>query len=271
MRAALLALALLGLVLVPGASAKEGVLAELTSTLPLDAQSGTTIDVSWSLSSPSGPFGAMNVYVHLIGTGGVSTEAASVGTSHPDGRYSASVRVPSGGIHGIRIGLKGTTEIFFPVVNNPFTLRRPLHLPALARGALCPVSQPDPAVDFSLYGVARGIGDGPAYPVGMASGALTFAPAANFGSRAWGGQKVLWVVLPSYLGPVLIRGARLDGSGDVRFDLGNVPPKELLIPRATADSRQRASYTRLKAPGCYAYQIDGTTFSKVVVFRAASG
>ena len=33
--------------------------------------------------------------------------------------------------------------------------------------------------------------------------------------------------------------------------------------------RQTATYTRVRAEGCYAYQIDGTTFSRVVVFRAA--
>jgi hypothetical protein len=30
-----------------------------------------------------------------------------------------------------------------------------------------------------------------------------------------------------------------------------------------------ASYTRMREAGCYAYQVDGTTFSRVVVFRAA--
>jgi len=32
--------------------------------------------------------------------------------------------------------------------------------------------------------------------------------------------------------------------------------------------RQFPSYTRVRARGCYAYQIDGTNFSTVVVFRA---
>src|SRR5439155_1887854 len=135
MRAVLLALLASGLVLVSGAAAKEGVVAELTSTLQLDAPAGSTIDVSWTLSSPNGPFNAMNVYVHLLGTGSAQTEAPAFGSAHPDGRYSATVRVPAGGIHGIRVGLKGTTEIFFPVINDPTTLRRPLHLPALAYGA----------------------------------------------------------------------------------------------------------------------------------------
>jgi hypothetical protein len=220
----------------------------------------------------------MNVYVHLLGAGGQATEAAAFGAAHPDGRYTASVRVPPGGITGIRIGLKGTTEIFFPVVNDPTRLRRPLHLPALAQGTPCPVSQVDQSVDFYSFGIAQGLGDGPVYPVGLASGTLTLVPAVNFSSKLWGGQKVLWFVLPSYTGPVLIRGGRLDPpGGDVRFDRGNVPSKQLLIDHTTAvpggvsppqGTRYRPSYTRLKAPGCYAYQVDGATFSEIVVFRA---
>jgi hypothetical protein len=187
------------------------------------------------------------------------------------------VTVPAGGIGGIEIGLRGTTDITFPITNDPFAFRKPLHLPKLAPGAACPVSQPSADVDFHAYGIAPGLGNGPAYPVGMASGTLELAPAANFRSKAWGGQKVLWFVLPSYTGPVLIRGGRLDAKGVVRFENGNVPPKQLVITRSTAtpggvtppaDARYRPSYTRLQGPGCYAYQIDGTTFSEIVVFRA---
>jgi hypothetical protein len=103
----------------------------------------------------------------------------------------------------------------------------------------------------------------------MPSGTLDLAPAVNFQSKAWGGQKVYWFVLPSYAGPVLIRGGRLDAKGDVRFELGDVPPKELLLP-AYKGAHGRGSFTRLKGPGCYAYQIDGTSFSTIVVFRATT-
>lgn len=270
---------LAALVLVPAAAAKEGVAAELTSTVPLDARPGTQIRVSWKLTNRDGaPFGAIGVFVRLLDAGG--GRPVDVTSPQSDGPFSAAVRVPAGGIGGIRIGLHGTTDVFFPVVNDPFAFKRPLQLPKLAPGAPCPVSQPDPDVDFSAYGIAPGLGDGPAYPVGFASGTLRLAPAANFGSKAWGGQKVLWFVLPSYTGPVLIRGGRLDAPGLVRFERGNVPPEELLITRTTAipggvtppaEARYRPSYTRVKGPGCYAYQVDGIGFSDVVVFRAAGG
>ena len=169
-------------------------------------------------------------------------------------------------MRGIQIGLRGTTDILFPVRNNPFALRRALHLPTLAPDAPCPVSQVDPTVQFSIYGVGNGIGPGPAYPI-VGTGTLQIAPPENFGSTSWGGQKVLWFVLPSYSGPVLIRGGRLDAPGLVRFEIGDVPPRELLIPGRNGP-RGRPSYTRLEEPGCYAYQIDGTNFSGIIVFRA---
>jgi hypothetical protein len=159
---------------------------------------------------------------------------------------------------------------------------RPLHFPRIAPGAVCPVSPVDHSVPFvGRFGVAaNGIGRGPAYPIGLPGGTLQLAPARNFHSRKWAGQKVLWFVLPSYRGPVLIRGARLDGSGLVRFQSGNVPPKQLWIRVGDTQGRPGSpvpkgarylpSYTRVGGPGCYGYQIDGTTFSRVVIFRATS-
>jgi hypothetical protein len=41
-------------------------------------------------------------------------------TAHEDGRYDARIAVPTGGIGGVRSGLRGSTDILFPVVNDPF-------------------------------------------------------------------------------------------------------------------------------------------------------
>jgi hypothetical protein len=160
-------------------------------------------------------------------------------------------------------------------------LHRPLHLPVVESGAPCPVSAAGSA-NFAKYGVAKGIGPGPAYPIGFEQpgSVLTFIapPAASgaFVGSPWGGTKVLWFVTPDYRGPVLIRGGRLDGSDVLRFDRGKEPPTEMrfLQNRARAagveeyGQRERPSYTRLRAEGCYAYQIDGTTFSRTIVFQA---
>ena len=64
----------------------------------------------------------------------------------------------------------------------------------------------------------------------------------------------------------LVRGIGLDNSYRVRFDRGRIPPTELRLPVGTRD---RPSYVRLRKPGCYAFQIDGLTFSRSIVFRAA--
>jgi hypothetical protein len=83
---------------------------------------------------------------------------------------------------------------------------------------------------------------------------------------------VLWVVDPSFHGAVLIRGGRLDGTESLRFGRGREPAPQLRLPleqsNMTGGWDNYPSYTRLRAAGCYGYQIDGTSFSKVIVFRA---
>ena len=91
----------------------------------------------------------------------------------------------------------------------------------------------------------------------------------------WSGQKVLWIARTGYGGPVLIRGHRLDGPQGLGFGDGHVPSTDMRLTSSTASGsgwRGRAwpSYTRLRAAGCYAWQIDGTNFTTVIVFRAVA-
>jgi hypothetical protein len=156
------------------------------------------------------------------------------------------------------------------------SLHRPLHVPRIAAGAPCPVSHRPARVDFARYRIGAGLGPGPAFPIfgGRPPVALLDyvlpAPGNSFAGSAWGGQKVLWFVRPEYKGPVLVRGRQLDGPHLVRFDFGVLPPKEIRIGLLAPgdDLRDRPSFTRLRAPGCYGYQIDGVGFSRVIVFRA---
>jgi hypothetical protein len=158
------------------------------------------------------------------------------------------------------------------------SLRRPLHLPRLPAGAVCPVSHVDPRVreGRSKDGSGIFIGRGPVYPgLGDNSG-LLWATRYGFSGSPWFGEKVFWYVLPSYRGPVLIRGRRLDGPEWVRFNGGRLPAPELRIePGRTVTwegqspgSRGVPSTVRVREAGCYAFQIDGTNFSRVVVFVA---
>jgi hypothetical protein len=156
-------------------------------------------------------------------------------------------------------------------------LHRPLHFPVVEAGAPCPVSAKT-RVDLGAEGVRFLPGRGPAYPnFGGAGTTLEFhwPPQENsdFYGTGWSGNKVLWWVAGTYHGPVLIRGRQLDGEERVRFERGSPPPLELRIPAGKGyapwkGARDRASYTRVRAEGCYAYQVDGTTFSRTIVFQA---
>ncbi len=117
------------------------------------------------------------------------------------------------------------------------------------------------------------IGAGPAYAVGLGLDAtLNFVkPATNnqFAGSDWGGQKVLWVVSPAYPGPILIRGHQVNGPDEIRFDAGINPPNELHIEASlNSDWRSQPSFTRLRAAGCYEYQVDGLGFSEWITFKA---
>ncbi len=111
------------------APAKEGARARLTSALPLDAPAAAVIRVSWSVDAPDAgggrrPFNAAAVFVQLLSrTGAPPTTGFASEAAHTDGRYAAQVAVPVGGIGGVRIGLRGTTDIFLPLQNDPFRSR----------------------------------------------------------------------------------------------------------------------------------------------------
>jgi hypothetical protein len=84
-------------------------------------------------------------------------------------------------------------------------------------------------------------------------------------------------VKPSYRGRVLIRGRRLDNRQLLGFNGRALPGRELRIePGMTVSwqgqppgSRGVPSDVRARSAGCYGVQIDGSTFSRVVVFRVA--
>jgi hypothetical protein len=118
------------------------------------------------------------------------------------------------------------------------------------------------------------LGDGPVYPflgIGSALGVLQASVL----------DPVQWYIAPSYSGPVLVRGRQLDGPGVLTFEGGldqldyhgewqNAPHLQDLrlmggktygSPWATF-----ATHTNVPGDGCYAYQVDGTTFSYPLIF-----
>jgi hypothetical protein len=150
-------------------------------------------------------------------------------------------------------------------------LRRPLHIPHIAPGSPCPVT----AARRVNANFSAAQGPGPVYAIGGFP-TLTFIyppqPDQGWYGSKWSGNKVLWIARPSYRERVLIRSRQLDGSHEARFGSGLSPSREMRLRSVGGSSpggwQNRPSYTRLRAPGCYGWQVDGTTFSRVIIFKA---
>ena len=159
-------------------------------------------------------------------------------------------------------------------------LQRPLRIPSIAPGASCPTAASDPRGDLTRIGFSGAAwGGGPAYPASLGSGPRPLLgyldpipKSSGFFGSGWFGNKVLWVVDRAYRGPVFVRGRRLDGPEELRFDSGAPLQRELRINAvptiAAAAARDHPSSTRVRAPGCYAYQVDGLDFSYLIAFEA---
>jgi hypothetical protein len=154
----------------------------------------------------------------------------------------------------------------------PPELRRPLRLRTLEAGQPCPVSRGRSFSNSQFGGFVLGVGPVQPLIAGLHAASfavITFKPSYG---RGWYAVKTLWFGRPSYQGPVLIRGRRLDGPG--RIVMGEAP--SLLDPQlppgptinGTGGWREWPGGTWLRKPGCYAWQVDGEGFSNVIVFRA---
>lgn len=148
-----------------------------------------------------------------------------------------------------------------------------LHFPAVAANAPCPLSK-ERSVSSSTVKDEQVVGDGPVYPVAVyfagKGPTLELRPEDKQADGTYN-MKVRWIGV-GYAGPVLIRAARLDGAGTAsatfsyfgqRADGGYtavLPEKDTDMPATTTVS----------GPGCFAYQVDGTNFSNVIVFRAVT-
>jgi hypothetical protein len=151
----------------------------------------------------------------------------------------------------------------------PAKLIRPLHLPATT-GARCPatpghvVSAPDFPGVWSLR----------AGPVGVAidnAGDLRHGKVnLARGPSGWENVKTHVFSVPAYRGPFLVRARRLDRPGPIRLGAGPSQTAPLVVPRGQTPNgtngwREIPYFTFVKAPGCYGWQVDGLTFSEVIV------
>jgi hypothetical protein len=152
--------------------------------------------------------------------------------------------------------------------------RRPLSLAALAAGATCPTG---PGVPHG--GIGEALGDGPVYVLRGQLGleaTLRGPPPSHFGSEVWGGDSNILALDPALRGLVLVRGAQLDGTNDVGVgdrSVSSANVRVLIHPGSDGWTRHNA-FTRVRAPGCYAYQVDGiraqgsAMFTQIIVFIA---
>jgi hypothetical protein len=156
-------------------------------------------------------------------------------------------------------------------------LDRPLHFPVLRPGQSCPTTFGTPISNGYFAGVA--LGHGLVRPLIASAGDVRHGVAdldpAN--TPGWREFKTLWFSVPAYQGPFVIRAQRLDKHGPIRLGGSGLLPTSatpIAVPSGpTLNSwngwRTVPSGTWATAPGCYAWQVDGRTFSEIIVVRAA--
>ncbi len=100
---------------------------------------------------------------------------------------------------------------------------------------------------------------------------MRYSPTFN----ALRAQKSPWSVSPGYTGPILVRAWSLSGDATVMLSIVRDQRPELRIPAAKLRGRTDPSgwhgfpsLTWVSQPGCIAWQLDGLTFSRVIVARA---
>jgi hypothetical protein len=140
------------------------------------------------------------------------------------------------------------------------SLYRPLHFPRV-HGRRCPAT-PGRFRQTPISG-AMTVGTG-AVRVLIANAGQPrpgFHPASFDG---WLALKTHFVSTPAYRGPFLIRARPIGKVGHIR--IGSTPAEfgPLLVP-AGSGWREQPYFTFVTSPGCYGWQLDGTTFSYDVI------
>ncbi len=124
-----LVVAFVCLLLVPAASAKEGVVARLTQPLATAPSGGVHIDFVLEDEQSGRRFSALGVFVRVVTRGGERTELGAEERGSGTGNYTSWTRTRSHQIVDIEIGLAGISsgaegtrrsDAIFPIANDPY-------------------------------------------------------------------------------------------------------------------------------------------------------
>ncbi|MGC5033697.1 hypothetical protein [Micromonospora sp. DT229] len=144
----------------------------------------------------------------------------------------------------------------------------PLRLPDVAPDGTCPA--PEPQRWSNPDQARRVLGTGPLYPVAdyFVEDALPLRPSDRQADGSYT-VKMRWLAV-GYTGPVLVRAGRIDAPGDAsaEFSYLGEPRHGGHHAVLTGPDADLPGTTTVGGPGCYAYQVDGTSFSYTIVFRA---
>ncbi|HET9719266.1 MAG TPA: hypothetical protein VFP55_04235 [Solirubrobacteraceae bacterium] len=171
----------------------------------------------------------------------------------------------------------GIREEAAPTPRDASLLSRPLHLPSLGPGGRCPVTS-GYIVNNSYFGGAA-LGRGPVQVLLGNAGDVRHGRVdlGTTEARGWFALETIWFAVPSYNGPFVVRGGRLGRRGPIEVRPGGtglIPGSGPLVVPAGPTINNQGGYrtvpgsTWVKSPGCYAWQVDGKSFSEVIVVNA---
>lgn len=257
----------------------------------------TTKDTAWNVAGQDGPphtgcmFPRAGQAVLMIALAAVVLTACTDGSgittrsNTPAGFYPSSVSTSPASATAMLVSAPATTRSANSTVpietfssststgatsasssNDQARLTRPLHLPLLRPGQACPVSPETPTHSSDFGGSALGVG--PVHPLATGTEDLS----SNTHAPGWLAIKSLWVSDPTYQGPFLVRIRRLAGSGPAGV-LEDPSVTSFFVPDGPTWNSQSGGYraitgaTWVKTPGCVAWQVDGLTFSHVIVIE----
>jgi hypothetical protein len=162
----------------------------------------------------------------------------------------------------------------------PAALHRPLHFPTLGPGQSCPTAHGRPFTNSGFSGIA--LGDGPVKVIIANQGDLANGQAdlGSTSTAGWLALQTLWFASPAYNGPFVVRAERIGANSPIEVQPGRTglePGSGPLVvpPGPTLNSfggyRTEPGSTWVTSPGCYAWQVDGLTFSDIIVVDLHSG